>query len=152
MEMSDRKRGARFQRAVPAFLPAWARHSCRRANDLHHAAGRRAHEQDVHVASNGDTASRFTAGRPRMSFLSALGRSQRSSGAWGGAKIGRLNGRFPLSTTPETQSRGFEISNPRTVNKIVSPSPSTLPPPCYSGPVRAPVLQGATDWRTPAGI
>ncbi len=30
-------------------------------------------------------------------FLSALGRFQRPGGAWGGAKIGRDNGRFPPS-------------------------------------------------------
>ena len=59
---------------------------------------------------------------PPGPFLSALGRSQRPSGAWGGGKIGRANGRSPLSRrSPETRSHQSEISNSHTINKIALP-------------------------------
>ena len=56
-------------------------------------------------------------------FLSALGRSQRPSGAWGGAKIGRAHGRspHPNSSTRRNESRQFEISNSHSIKKIALP-------------------------------
>ena len=42
---------------------------------------------------------------------------------------------------PETSSPHFGISNPHTINKIPHPYHLTLPPPCYSGLVRAPAFR-----------
>ena len=84
--------------------------------------------------------------------LLALVRLRRPSGAWGGTKNRPCQRPIPLPPLPETPSREFEISNPCAINKVALPSPSTLHPGCYCGPVRALALQGATDWRTPAGI
>ena len=84
------------------------------------------------------------ASRPLV-VLPALGRSQQPSGAWGwGQKIGRPNGRSPLSG----RSRALQ---PRHASlKFLTHAASTRSSclhrlawssPCYSGPVRAPAFR-----------
>ena len=58
----------------------------------------------------------------------------------------------PLSGPHETPSRKFEISNSRTISKMTLPPPSALPPHMLFWSRKSASLQGATDWRTPAGI
>ena len=79
------------------------------------------------------------------SFVSALGRPRRASGAWGGTKIGRADGRSPASELrppPPPTSHDNSKSLTRTpLTRSPCPDHLTLPPPCYSGPVKAPALR-----------
>ena len=86
-------------------------------------------------------------------LLPALGRTQRPSGPWGGTKKSAvLTADPPRPHSPETLSRELEISNSRAINKIVLRSPSNPLHTMLFCSRKSASLQGATDWRTPAGI
>ena len=90
-------------------------------------------------------ASRLTVGRPPRLVVPFGARP--APGGRAGVGLGQKKSAVPTADppayhhSPETPSPHFEISNPHTINKIPHPYHLTLPPPCYSGLVRAPAFR-----------
>ncbi len=75
------------------------------------------------------------------SFVSALARPRRASGAWGGTKIGRADGRSPSHHSPKPSHTSLKFLTRPPSTRSSYPHHLTLPQPCYSGPVKAPAFR-----------